>query len=50
MERDFTYIDDIVEGVVKLIDREPAVKRDWDEAEMIEYELRALNKIYNIGK
>jgi len=39
MERDFTYIDDIVEGVVRIIEK-PPVKR---------IETNNLYKIYNIG-
>lgn len=49
MERDFTYIDDIVEGVVKLIDRIPVVKRDWDESRDDLSTSFAPYKIYNIG-
>jgi len=49
MERDFTYIDDIVEGVVKLIDRIPVVKRDWDESRDDLSASFAPYKIYNIG-
>ena len=30
MVRDFTYIDDIVEGVVRVIDRKPSPNPDWD--------------------
>lgn len=30
MERDFTYIDDIVEGIVKLIDKIPVAAKQWD--------------------
>jgi UDP-glucuronate 4-epimerase len=30
MERDFTYIDDIVEGVVRLIDHLPKPNPDWN--------------------
>ena len=29
MERDFTFIDDIVEGIVKLIDKAPVTNKDW---------------------
>lgn len=49
MERDFTYIDDIVEGVVKLIDRIPVAKEDWDESRDDLSESFAPYKIYNIG-
>lgn len=49
MERDFTYIDDIVEGVVKLIDRIPVANRGWDESRDDLGESFAPYKIYNIG-
>lgn len=39
MERDFTYIDDIVEGVVRIIEKSPQVRVDNNE----------YYKIYNIG-
>jgi UDP-glucuronate 4-epimerase len=29
MQRDFTYIDDIVAGIVRVLDRPPAVSADW---------------------
>ena len=31
IERDFTYIDDIIEGILRLIDKIPAANKDWDE-------------------
>lgn len=40
MKRDFTYIDDIVEGIVRLIEKKPASS---DNPEYIPY------KVYNIG-
>ncbi|MDX9918121.1 MAG: NAD-dependent epimerase [Gudongella sp.] len=49
MERDFTYIDDIVEGIVKLIDKVPAAKEDWDESVDDLSSSFAPYKIYNIG-
>ncbi|NLA84081.1 MAG: NAD-dependent epimerase [Clostridiales bacterium] len=49
MERDFTYIDDIVEGVVKLIDRIPAGKKDWNERIDDLSTSFAPYKVYNIG-
>lgn len=49
MERDFTYIDDIVEGVAKLIDRIPAANKEWDEREDDISTSFAPYKIYNIG-
>ncbi len=30
MQRDFTYVDDIIEGVVRVLDRPPAPHPDWD--------------------
>ncbi len=49
MERDFTYIDDIVEGVCKLIDRIPSANKDWDESKDDLSTSFAPYKIYNIG-
>lgn len=49
MERDFTYIDDIVEGIVKLIDKAPTPNKDWDESKDDLSSSFAPYKIYNIG-
>jgi UDP-glucuronate 4-epimerase len=49
MERDFTYIDDVVEGIVKLIDRKPVANEDWDESKDDLSTSFAPHKIYNIG-
>lgn len=49
MERDFTFIDDIVEGIVKLIDKAPAANKDWDESKDDLGSSFAPYKIYNIG-
>lgn len=49
MERDFTYIDDIVEGVAKLINMIPAANKEWDEREDDISTSFAPYKIYNIG-
>lgn len=49
MERDFTYIDDIVEGIVKLIDKAPDPNKDWDESKDDLSTSFAPYKIYNIG-
>lgn len=49
MERDFTYIDDIVEGVYKLIDKAPKANPEWDESKDDQSESFAPYKIYNIG-
>lgn len=49
MERDFTYIDDIVEGIVNLIHKIPVANKDWDESKDDLSTSFAPYKIYNIG-
>ncbi|NPV51412.1 MAG: NAD-dependent epimerase [Candidatus Methanofastidiosum sp.] len=49
MERDFTYIDDIVEGISKLLDVIPKPNPDWDETKDDISTSFAPYKIYNIG-
>lgn len=49
MERDFTYIDDIVEGIEKLIEKAPTVNKDWDESKDDLSTSFAPYKIYNLG-
>ena len=49
MERDFTYIDDIVEAMYKLINKIPKENKDWDEKKDSISESFAPYKIYNIG-
>lgn len=49
MERDFTYIDDIVEAIYKLIPLVPKPKPEWDEITDKQSESFAPYKIYNIG-
>ncbi|MBA4310820.1 MAG: capsular biosynthesis protein CpsI [Chlorobiaceae bacterium] len=49
MERDFTYIDDIVEGIIKLIPKAPKANPEWDEVTDSTSESFAPYKIYNIG-
>lgn len=49
MERDFTYIDDIVEGIEKLIPVAPKANSDWNESEDDLSTSFAPYKIYNIG-
>ena len=49
MERDFTYIDDIVEGIVKLLDKVPVANKEWDESKDDLSTSFAPYKIYNIG-
>ncbi|MCP4488325.1 MAG: NAD-dependent epimerase [Gammaproteobacteria bacterium] len=47
--RDFTYIDDIVDGVVRCLDKIPAGNPDWSGLEPDPSSSRAPWKIYNIG-
>ena len=47
--RDFTYIDDIVEGVVRTIDRVPAADPDFDALNPNAASSSAPYRIYNIG-
>jgi UDP-glucuronate 4-epimerase len=49
MRRDFTYIDDIVEGVIRVIDSPPAGKKDWSGKHPDPSCSKAPYKIYNIG-
>jgi len=49
MERDFTYIDDIVEGIYKLIPLTPKANKEWDETKDDLSSSFAPYKIYNIG-
>ena len=49
MERDFTYIDDIVEGIVRLLPLTPQANPEWDETKDKLSESFAPYKVYNIG-
>lgn len=49
MLRDFTYIDDIVEGVLRVIDHIPAPTPDWSAQAPDPSSSAAPYKIYNIG-
>jgi UDP-glucuronate 4-epimerase len=49
MERDFTYIDDIVEAVVRLVDRIPAPNPNWSGDHPDSATSSAPYRIYNIG-
>lgn len=49
MQRDFTYIDDIVEGLVRVIDRPPKGNPDWSGKHPDPGSSKAPYKIYNIG-
>ena len=47
--RDFTYVDDIVEGVVRLVDRAPAADPAWNAQEPDPATSAAPHRVYNIG-
>src|SRR5690606_30158064 len=47
--RDFTYVDDIVEGVIRTMDHNAAPNPDWDPARPDPGTSRAPYRIYNIG-
>ena len=49
MQRDFTYIDDIVEGVVRVLDRPPQANADWDPIKADPGTSSAPYRLYNIG-
>ena len=49
MERDFTYIDDIVEGITRLLPLAPEANPEWDETKDKLSESFAPYKVYNIG-
>jgi len=49
MKRDFTYIDDIVEGVVRVIQRPPVANPDWDRSNPDPASSYCPYKVYNIG-
>jgi len=49
MRRDFTYIDDIVEGVVRVMDKIPQPNLAWSGASPDPGSSKAPYKIYNIG-
>ncbi|HLX22427.1 MAG TPA: NAD-dependent epimerase [Usitatibacter sp.] len=49
MVRDFTYIDDIVEGVVRVVDRPPVGDKSWNAGEPSPPTSAAPWRIYNIG-
>jgi UDP-glucuronate 4-epimerase len=47
--RDFTYIDDIVEGVIRTLDRVPTPDQTFDPAHPTPASSRAPYRVYNIG-
>ena len=49
MRRDFTYIDDIVEGIIRVHDRLPQPNPEWSSLDPDPGTSKAPYKIYNIG-
>ncbi len=49
MKRDFTYIDDIIEGLVRIMDRIPVSNPKWDGTNPDPGSSYAPYKLYNIG-
>jgi UDP-glucuronate 4-epimerase len=47
--RDFTYIDDIVEGILRVLDRPALPNLEWDGSDPDPASSRAPYKVYNIG-
>lgn len=49
MRRDFTYVDDIVEGVIRVLDRIPTPDPDWSGTHPTPCTSSAPYRLYNIG-
>ena len=49
MRRDFTYVDDVAEAVVRLVERPAAGNRDWSGDHPDPATSRAPWRVYNIG-
>ena len=47
--RDFTYVDDIVEGIVRVMDQPAAANPEWDSADPDPGTSSAPYRLYNIG-
>jgi len=47
--RDFTYVDDIVEGVIRTMDHTAAINPDWDSDKPDPGTSKAPYRLYNIG-
>jgi len=48
-KRDFTYIDDIIEGVIRVLDSPAKCNPNWDENEVDPSTSQAPWRVYNIG-
>jgi len=49
MERDFTYVDDIVEGIIRVLDNPPKGDANWSGMNPTPGVARSPYKVYNIG-
>lgn len=49
MQRDFTYIDDIVEGILRVMERVPSKNPNWDRMSADPATSAAPHRVYNIG-
>ena len=49
MQRDFTYIDDIVEGIIRITDKPATANPDWDSSYPDPGNSSAPYRLYNIG-
>ncbi|MBP1969181.1 nucleoside-diphosphate-sugar epimerase [Virgibacillus natechei] len=49
MMRDFTYIDDVVDGIVRLLDHPPKANASWNKENPDPSSSYAPYKLYNIG-
>jgi UDP-glucuronate 4-epimerase len=47
--RDFTYVDDIVEGVIRILDRPAQPDPDWNSDQPDPHSSKAPYRLYNIG-
>jgi UDP-glucuronate 4-epimerase len=47
--RDFTYVDDIVEGIVRLVEKAPAANPSWNAEHPDPATSAAPHRVYNIG-
>lgn len=50
MSRDFTYIDDIIEGIVRLIDKPAERNQNWDALKPDPASSKVPYRIFNIGR
>ncbi|TVL10072.1 protein CapI [Shewanella algae] len=49
MSRDFTFIDDIVEGIIRVADKVPQIQSDWTVEQGTPATSSAPYRVYNIG-